>query len=249
MAVFKEAQKLVGLAEGGYQADPRDTGNYYKGQLIGTNWGISAPVLAKYLGRTPSVEDMKRLTRATAEEILKINYWLKNNFDKLKNQSIANLLYDGAVNHGSNGMRFLVEKGLRVMKKPMSYYKVFTVGGIEYLNSLNQRKLFESIKNARKLKYQASKQKHFIKGWLRRLNRIIFKGSSAEKSYTKAEIENMQAWLLETAGTECNHRIIDLIMTTGGIDGIIGKGFRGALDEAISHGYVKDLVDLFSKSN
>lgn len=101
MASFRKAQKIVGLIEGGYQDDPRDTGNYYQGKLIGTNWGISAPTLASYLGRTPTKSEMINLSRSTAEQILKVNYWFKNHFDRLKNQSLATLIYDGTVNHGA----------------------------------------------------------------------------------------------------------------------------------------------------
>lgn len=179
MASFSKSQKIVGINEGGYQNDPRDTGNYYNGVLIGTNWGISAPVLAGYLGRTPSKSDMVQLSRSTAEKILKINFWLKNNFDKLKNQSLATLIYDGAVNHGTNGMRMLVERGLKAVKRPMSYYEVFTTKGIKHLNSLNQKRLFDAIKVARKNKYKSSKQTHYINSWLNRLNKINYYSSNS----------------------------------------------------------------------
>lgn len=174
MATFKQAQQLVGLAEGGYQSDPRDEGNYYMGHLIGTKWGISAPVLGAYLGRIPSKQEMIDLTRSTAENILRVNFWNKTNLEHLKNQSVANLIYDGVVNHGTNGMRFLVEKSLKILKRPLSYYEVFTMKGIQVLNGLNQRKLFDTIKQARADKYRSSKQTYYIKGWLARLDRIQY---------------------------------------------------------------------------
>jgi lysozyme family protein len=70
-------------SEGGYQNNKNDTGNYYKGQLIGTNFGVSAPILATYLGRTPTVKDMKNLTREDARKIAKINYYDKFMIEKL----------------------------------------------------------------------------------------------------------------------------------------------------------------------
>lgn len=174
MAQFEKSQKIVGINEGGYQNDPRDEGNYYMGHLIGTNWGISASTLAGYIGRIPSVEDMKNLSHQTAVQILKANYWLKNHFDKLTNQSVATMLYDGAVNHGTNGMRFLVEKALNELHKPLSYHEVFTVKGIAHLNKLNQKQLFFALKNARTYKYKQSSKKEYLKGWLNRLERIKF---------------------------------------------------------------------------
>ncbi len=174
MANFVKAQKIVGINEGGYQNEPQDEGNYYMGHLIGTNWGISAPTLAGYLGRIPTVNDMKALQKHTAEEILRINYWLKNNLDKLNNQSVATLIYDGAVNHGTNGMRLLMEKALRMMYKTVSYYEVFTEKGIALLNKQNQNKLFFAIKTARAEKYRQSSKAYALKGHLARLDKIRF---------------------------------------------------------------------------
>jgi lysozyme family protein len=181
MATFEKSQKIVGISEGGYQNDPVDDGNWYMGLLIGTNWGISAPTLAGYLGRTPSVQDMKSLSRSTAESILKRNYWTANNFDKLSNQSVATMLYDGAVNHGISGMRLLAEKALSSLKKPLIYHKVFSLEGIELMNKLNQKELFYALKTARANRYKSSPKKTFINGWLNRLERIKYveqKGSS-----------------------------------------------------------------------
>lgn len=179
MASFSKSQQIVGINEGGYQNDPRDSGNYYQGVLIGTNWGISAPVLANYLERMPTKSDMINLSRSTAEKILKINYWLKNNFDKLKNQSVATLIYDGAVNHGTNGMRFLVGRALKTVKRPISYYQVFTSQGIKHLNGINQKKLFDAVKKARSDKYKSSKQTHYINSWLSRLDKINYYSSNS----------------------------------------------------------------------
>lgn len=174
MAEFEKAQAIVGLSEGGYQNDPRDSGNYYQGSLIGTNWGISAGTLAGYLGRVPTQSDMKNLSKKTAEEILKTNYWTRNNLDKIKNQSIATLLYDGVVNHGTNGMRMLLSKALDTLGAPMVYYEVFTVQGIKHLNRLNEKRLFFAIKKARADKYRSSTQTHYIEGWLKRLDRVQY---------------------------------------------------------------------------
>lgn len=174
MAEFKQAQQIVGINEGGYQNDPRDDGNYYKGKLIGTNWGISAPTLAQYLGKVPSVADMKNLSRKTAEEILRIHYWLANHLDRLSNQSVANLIYDGVVNQGVGGTRVLIEKAVRTIGGSLIYYKVFTYEGIKYLNRLNQKRLFDSVKNVRANKYKSSKKTYFIKSWLSRLDRFKY---------------------------------------------------------------------------
>lgn len=179
MAEFKKAQALVGVSEGGYQNDPRDSGNYYNGELIGTNWGIAAPTLAKFLGRKPTVQDMRTLTKATAESILKMNYWSKNYLGEIKNQSVANLLYDGVVNHGTNGMRMLASKALSAIGEPLEYYLIFNPEGIEHINHLNSKRLFYALKKARADKYRSLGKPHYLKGWLNRLDRIQYLGGNS----------------------------------------------------------------------
>lgn len=184
MADFEKAQAIVNQNEGGYQNDPQDDGNWYMGNLIGTNWGIAAPTLAGFLGRTPTIAEMKNLSKATAELILKRNYWEKNNFGKLHNQSVATMLYDGAVNHGTGGMRILTEKALTRLKHPLVYYKVFTTEGIELMNKLNQKELFNALKEARANRYKSSPMKQFINGWLNRLERIQYSPQSSSSNNT-----------------------------------------------------------------
>ncbi len=70
-------------AEGGYSTDKLDTGNYYNGKFVGTNHGISAPTLAAYLGRTPTVADMKGLDKQKAREIAKNQYFDRFNISTL----------------------------------------------------------------------------------------------------------------------------------------------------------------------
>lgn len=184
MASFEKSQKIVGLNEGGYQNDPDDDGNWYLGVLIGTNWGIAAPTLAGFLERTPTLTEMKNLSRATAELILKRNFWDKNNFGKLNNQSVATMLYDGAVNHGVSGMRLLTEKALTRLKHPLIYYKVFTTEGIELMNKLNPKDLFYALKEVRANRYRTSPKKKYINGWLNRLERIKYSPESSSSNNT-----------------------------------------------------------------
>lgn len=179
MASFEKSQAIVGINEGGYQNLADDSGNWYKGILIGTNWGIAAPTLAQFLGRAPTVADMKKLSRKTAESILKRNYWDKNHFGNLRNQSVATMLYDGAVNHGVGGMRSMAENALRRLKHPIINNKVFTAQGVDLMNKLNQENLFYTLKEVRSERYKASPKKKYLKGWLNRLERIKYAPESS----------------------------------------------------------------------
>ena len=89
MSSFKDMKKRKDLiasvfkAEGGYSTDKGDTGNYYNGIFVGTNHGISAPVLAEKLGRAPTVKDMKSLTVDEASEIAAEKYIDRFNIEEL----------------------------------------------------------------------------------------------------------------------------------------------------------------------
>ena len=91
-------------AEGGYSTDRKDKGNYYKGRFIGTNHGISAPVLAKKLGRTPTVSDMKALTKEDARTIAGEQYYDKFSIDKLPQES-REIVFHAIYMGGSRGVR------------------------------------------------------------------------------------------------------------------------------------------------
>lgn len=105
MADFKIAYGITAINEGGYSNSPDDNGNWTSGVkdmgiLVGTNLGVSAPVLMKYLGRIPTVNDMKNLSVETAQKIYKKNYWDMIRGDEIKSQAAGNSIYDSCVNMG-----------------------------------------------------------------------------------------------------------------------------------------------------
>lgn len=108
MANFLEAHEKTAKYEGGYTKNPADNGNWTGGKigvgaLIGTNYGISALVLAIFLGRTPTVDEMKSLSPEMVQKIYLKNYWDKMCGDKINSQLTANKLYDNCVNMGVTG--------------------------------------------------------------------------------------------------------------------------------------------------
>lgn len=105
MADFKKAASRTNFFEGGYQCYPDDNGNWTGGRknvgvLIGTNRGITAPELMDYIGRVPTVADMKSLKHVDALVIYKKKYWDKAWGDRINSQDVANQIYDMAVNAG-----------------------------------------------------------------------------------------------------------------------------------------------------
>ena len=187
MASFKQAQEKVKVFEGGYSDEKRDRGNWIcektggwvKGKspnyycpaggkiiLVGTNHGISAPVLSTYLRRPATVSAMKGLSYSKAQSIYKKNYWDAIGGDKLKTQSISEILYDGAVNQGTGAMASIVSNSLK-----MKVGVPFSSTVISKINSANQAKLFKEIKDERARRYKKLGG-YALSSWLDRLDAI-----------------------------------------------------------------------------
>ena len=181
---FDVSQKIVSLAEGKYSNDRKDTGNFVKFEMggkklkrfIGSKYGISAPILQKYLGRLPKKQDMINLSYDTALEIYKNKYWDDQKIERFCNQSIANIVYDGCVNQGVNGTKIILRNVLRENGIKISDDEnPFEIDYIKQLNSLEQDKLFKSIKKFRKYRYEQARTFYAHGGgWLDRLEKLEF---------------------------------------------------------------------------
>lgn len=192
MADYNQAAIRVLDHEGGYSNNRYDKGNYVcsttggwvsgvypfscsSGQpvLIGTMRGIAAPVLASWLGRIPTVQEMKTLSKQTALAIYKKNYWDRMKGDLIQNQAVADILFDGCVNHG-------VTRGIKLMQKAVNVAQDGIMGPIT-LNAINTRDprlVYERYKNERRAFYQQivdndPKQGTFLTGWMNRINSFI----------------------------------------------------------------------------
>lgn len=175
MASFEAYKPLLLQVEGGYQAHPEDSGNYNSlGQLVGTKYGISAPVYETYINRPPSVSDMKAITKNTALQIYKINYWDASKGDYFINQSVANLVVDHAVNAGVGAAGKLVQ---RTLNNEFGYN--LAVDGVignatmAAINNAMQDVLHARLLEAREAFYLQIGGP-FVSGWLYRLSKFVF---------------------------------------------------------------------------
>lgn len=190
-ASFEKAQSLVKSVEAGYSDDRNDTGNYIPvaggGQrFIGTNHGISAPILAKYfkdkgITRLLTKQDMIDLKYETALEIYKKDYWDAQGLGEFKSQSIANVLYDGCVNQGAGAT-------LTVLKNSMENlgHNAEDIGSwdefhekltptVNEMDNAETENLFEEIKEERMIKYRkADTWDDHGRGWTDRIKDIAF---------------------------------------------------------------------------
>lgn len=185
MATFSAFLPLLQQVEGGYTNNPNDNGNWTGGKkgvgnLVGTNYGISAPVYAQWIGHDPTAQEMKGITKSIAQQIFKDWYWNKVNADAIKDQSVANIIVDHAVNAGSGSAGKIVQ---RVLNESFGYS--LAVDGaigtatIKAINAVDPYKLHEAIKLKRKRFYEDLGQDTFTKGWLIRLSKFVYKKKAA----------------------------------------------------------------------
>jgi lysozyme family protein len=175
MANFQLFIPLLQKVEGGYQNLAADTGNYNSlGQRVGTNFGISARFYEDIIGRPPTVADMKAITKSQATAIYKKYFWDDVQGDLLIDQSVANIIADGAVNKGESPIGRVVQTILN-----RDFGKKLVVDGdigrvtAAAINSVDQKQLFEKIKNAR-ITYYIALGGVFLDGWLKRLETFVY---------------------------------------------------------------------------
>jgi len=117
MADFKQAFDLTMKVEGGYTNDPDDNGNWTGGKkgvghLVGTNYGITAPLLMAHLHRLPTQDDMRHISMDLVKHIYKSEYWDAIRGDEIADQETANQMYDSAVNMGTGTAILLMRRTL-----------------------------------------------------------------------------------------------------------------------------------------
>jgi len=176
MASFDIAYNISARHEGGYTNNPNDAGNWTGGKvnsgvLVGTNWGIAAPTFASYLNRIPTVADMKNMSASTAKAIYKINFWDKIKLGDIKDQQVANIIFDAYINQ-TGGTGWMIRKALG---DDVSFKLGMSVGDqVPRINAVAGKTFFEAFKAQRKAYYERQNNPTFIKGWLNRLSSFTY---------------------------------------------------------------------------
>ncbi|MEW6772937.1 MAG: glycosyl hydrolase 108 family protein [Bacteroidota bacterium] len=178
MASFDLAIPIIFKHEGGYQAHPKDSGNWSSGKvgegvLIGTKYGISAPTLIAWRGKMVTPEDMKNLTEEEAKRIFKARYWDPLNLDKVKDQKVAELIFDAADGSGVGLAKKHTVRALNNIGINVSEYSV------DAINRANPVRLFNALKEVRinffkSIAANDPNKAVFLKGWLNRMAKYVY---------------------------------------------------------------------------
>lgn len=173
MANLEIALKKVLGWEGGFANDPDDSGGP-------TMKGVTIATYKEYCRRkgkkTPTVEDLKRITNEEILDLADLLYWSKIQGDNIKNQSIANLCFDCVWGSGTGYIK-VIQKVLGVTADG-----IFGPMSLRTLNEWDpQAQLFQMLWDRRKIYLSScSGAWKYLKGWLRRLNSFTFEPSPFE---------------------------------------------------------------------
>lgn len=164
MADFKKALKKVLKWEGGFVDDPDDLGGR-------TNKGVTQRTYNIYYSG-----DVKDITDEQVEAIYRAGFWKKIGGDDIKDQSVAELLFDYAVNSGVKTAVIKIQKLVEVNDDGVM--GKITLGAI---NAKDPKTLFNELWDVRAAYYKAIVAKRptnqkFLKGWMNRLNSYKYEG-------------------------------------------------------------------------
>jgi lysozyme family protein len=143
-------QALAGVFrnEGGLSMDPHDSGNFYKGKLLGTKYGIAASVYGGALAKQGKT--IQGLTLADAAAIYNRDYFLPLHLDQVKSQWLASMFLDTAINCGVGTAAILMTRTINVLNGLGEDFPVDPVVGqkeIDWINDYTKTRMFEGEKD------------------------------------------------------------------------------------------------------
>lgn len=158
--------KYILLVEGGYSDHKSDKGGK-------TNYGIIDAVAKKH------GFDVKSITKEQAKEIYKLDYYLKNNIDKINNDRLALSVFDWVVNSGNWAIKNLQKLLNDVLSISLT---VDGVAGDKTIDAINSVENIDDFLNRyhkmqigfyEKIAINNPSQKVFLTGWKNRVNKKI----------------------------------------------------------------------------
>jgi len=165
MADIKYLWPFILAWEGGYKDDPRDYGGPTNRGVTLKTWQVYG--YDKDGDGDIDKDDLILITEYDAVyEIMKPKFWDRVQADKIKDQSVANIIVDWIWMSGfgkiKNIQRILDVKDDGIVGKKT----------LKAINDQDPKKLFSKIWHAREDFYKKLNNKTFMRGWMNRLNSI-----------------------------------------------------------------------------
>ena len=175
MADFNTAVNKVLKWEGGFQDKAADSGNYdAQGNLVGTNFGITAKTLMRVMNLPISYGGMQAMQKDYAKEVYRIGYWEEFRINEIQNQDIANIVLDTFVLFSWSTALALVNDAINITLntnyqniEPYILNNIANSGKTnEFVNTLVQLRIdYHNYRVSIK-----PNQVEFLKGWTNRAN-------------------------------------------------------------------------------
>lgn len=172
MANFNDAIDVILQHEGGYVDHPNDPGG-------ATNMGITFSLFKKYaneIGLAPSKIALRGMKVSQASYIYRKEFWDKMKGDRIFDQQLATQIFDFYVNAGVTAIKILQIQAGTIADG------IVGNNTLAAINLSNPEDLFNRLKNARidyyiNLAERKPSMKVFLKGWLNRVNKFVYKKS------------------------------------------------------------------------
>jgi len=182
MALFDIAHDRLQPLEGGYVNSKYDRGGP-------TNFGLSSKFLNSCNLRGDSIvktlddngdgmisaEEIKNIKPEESAQVYKIYFWLTHRYGELKDQELANNIFDFGVHAGNYKANILLQKSLNeiMIEKIM---EDGLIGNNTLAAANNNANVIERFKEKRRQFYKAvvaknPTQERYLKGWLARVDK------------------------------------------------------------------------------
>jgi len=187
MANFDIAFKITMGFEGGYANDPDDTGGETIFGITRRDWPNSliwarVDALKKQYGLIKAIPIMNADAQLLkiAKSLFRKNYWDINNGDQIKNQDIANELFDTSVNMGTGTAARFLQRAINLSNKNHTAYKDIAVDGrignetLKALSLANSKLVFKIMNVLQGARYieimeHTPSQEKFALSWFSRV--------------------------------------------------------------------------------
>lgn len=156
------------ISEGGYQDDPKDSGNHlFDGRQGCTIFGVTQAAWEAYVGHKVSNADMRSLTKEKISDFYRKKYWDVCQCDALPT-AIDYLVFDFSVNSGPG-------TAIKRLQESVNCTSDGIVGPrtLQYINSFNTTDLINKYSAAKEVYYKSLKSfPIYGKGWLNRVQEV-----------------------------------------------------------------------------